>query len=370
MSEMIIGVAGESEREASYRLLYQAFVEDMGIQHKDADHERRTIIDTEPTPPVWIQARLDGETVGTMAVRLGDPDGAPFDETFERDFEISRFTPAVRRERMAYFYRFAIRPDYRSTLVPFRLMTRAAEVAAVENGVELAFCSCQPHLINLYEGLGFRPYAPPYDLPRFGLMVPLVLVVSDFDHLRALRSPLLRTLPETLEDVDLAARVDALLPTGAPVGGVHADDVTEWAETFGLLSTTPRPTGPFDGLTADELATLVARCQTIECSDGQAIVVAGHDTRVAYVVLEGTAEARVQGSLVGRFERGEMFGELAMLLDVRRTADVVAVGERVRVLALDERTLQRLLASSSELAAKVLLNISKSLAQRLLAANA
>ena len=71
-----------------------------------------------------------------------------------------------------------------------------------------------------------------------------------------------------------------------------------------------------------------------------------------------------------RFEEGEMFGEFAMLLHTRRTADVYAAGKRVRFLVLDERTLQRLLASRPELAAKFLLNLSKSLALRLLARSA
>jgi CRP-like cAMP-binding protein len=61
-----------------------------------------------------------------------------------------------------------------------------------------------------------------------------------------------------------------------------------------------------------------------------------------------------------------MFGEFAMLLHTRRTADVYAAGDRVRLLVLDERTLQRLLASRAELAAKFLLNLSRSLALRLL----
>lgn len=185
-------------------------------------------------------------------------------------------------------------------------------------------------------------------------MVPLVLVVPDLAHMRATRSPLLRYLPASVEDEELATRIHALLPAEPPV--TLAADGQDWAETFGLLTQARRLASPFEAFPEAEVKALVERCQTLQCSDGQTIIVGGQDTRVALVVLEGAAEVRVDGISIARFEEGEMFGELALLLSARR------------LLALDDRTMQRLLTSSSELAAKLLLNVSRSLAQRLLAA--
>jgi CRP-like cAMP-binding protein len=94
--------------------------------------------------------------------------------------------------------------------------------------------------------------------------------------------------------------------------------------------------------------------------------VEGHGTKTAYVVLEGSVEVRLHGERLAQFGTGEIFGEFAFLLHTKRTADVIAATDRVRLLLLDDRTLQRLLASQPALAAKFLLNLSKTLALRLL----
>lgn len=57
---------------------------------------------------------------------------------------------------------------------PSSQCVKQAEAAQIGAGraIELAFCDCRPHLINLYQGLGFRPYRHTYNHPHFGLMVP------------------------------------------------------------------------------------------------------------------------------------------------------------------------------------------------------
>jgi CRP-like cAMP-binding protein len=120
-------------------------------------------------------------------------------------------------------------------------------------------------------------------------------------------------------------------------------------------------TGP-SLVSGKEITDLLECSHTLNCADGQHIIVKGQDTRPAFVVLEGAAEVRIRGAAIARFEEGEMFGEFAMLLHTRRAADVYAAGERVRFLVLDDRTLQRLLSARAELAAKLLLNLSRSLA--------
>ena len=266
---------------------------------------------------------------------------------------------------MAFNIRFLVRPEHRSSSIPFRMIVEASRIQ-IERGVELVFCFCQPHLLNLYESLGFRSYAALFEVPGFGIVVPLVLIVPDLAHMRDVRSPLVRYLPKGIEDVELAARIRALLPNEPPVIVSSSLERDSWSEAFGLLSQRRNRTGAFEGFSEDEVTAFLERSQMLECTEGQHIIVKGQDTHPAFVVIEGAAEVRSQNTTIARFEQGEMFGEFAMLLHTRRTADVYAAGKRVRFLVLDERTLQRLLASRPELAAKFLLNLSKSLALRLL----
>ena len=92
----------------------------------------------------------------------------------------------------------------------------------------------------------------------------------------------------------------------------------------------------------------------------------GQGTRTVYVILEGCVEVRGRDRILASLHEGEAFGEVAFLLDTRRSANVFAASQRVRLIALNDRTLRRLIQSHSVLAAKFLLNLSKSLALKLI----
>ena len=62
---------------------------------------------------------------------------------------------------------------------------------------------------------------------------------------------------------------------------------------------------------------------------------------------------------------GDVLGEMAFLLEVPRTADVYAATDG-RILSLSEKTLRASISSDSEIAATLLLNISKILCRRFL----
>ena len=62
---------------------------------------------------------------------------------------------------------------------------------------------------------------------------------------------------------------------------------------------------------------------------------------------------------------GDVFGEMAFLLEQPRTADVYAATNG-RILSLSEGTLRKSIKSDPEIAATLLLNISKILCMRLL----
>jgi CRP/FNR family transcriptional regulator, cyclic AMP receptor protein len=67
---------------------------------------------------------------------------------------------------------------------------------------------------------------------------------------------------------------------------------------------------------------------------------------------------------------GDVFGEMAFLLELPRQSDVYAATPSVRILSLSDGTLHKLMAEEPILAAKLLLNISRMLCGRLIKANA
>jgi len=348
-----------AEREACYRLAYEIFCEEMGTMRDVADHARRIACDDLIRQARLLRAMCGDELVGSVGILLGS-DGA-FPAELAQAFQVERFAQAVPVARMAVSVRFLVRHDYRGSAVPLKLIIEAARLQVAHN-VTLSFCDCQPHLLGLYTRLGFRPYAPAFDQTGWGLMVPLLFVVADREYLEQGHRLLLSQFPADAADPVLAARIRALLPQEAPVVSAGAVDDASWSEVYQLLSATRATVGAFEDLTREELDGFLAESQILTCGRGHQIIGEGQGTRTVYVVLEGAVEVRKHGRVVATLREGRIFGEFALLLQLKRTADVVAASDHVRLVVLSERKLMRLIESRNAAAAKFLLNLARLLA--------
>ena len=103
----------------------------------------------------------------------------------------------------------------------------------------------------------------------------------------------------------------------------------------------------------------------IQCSAGDQVIKKGGTARNLFVVLEGHLEVRDGDKLLSVFSPGDVFGEMAFLLDRPRTADVYAATDG-RVLSLSEGTLRKSIDSDSQVAAHLMLNVAKILCTRIL----
>lgn len=77
--------------------------------------------------------------------------------------------------------------------------------------------------------------------------------------------------------------------------------------------------------------------------DGEMVIKAGSEGTEAYVIIEGSVEVRLPGSekVIATLGEGEMLGELALITDEPRSADVVAKGELVMMVISKEVFLER-----------------------------
>ena len=85
----------------------------------------------------------------------------------------------------------------------------------------------------------------------------------------------------------------------------------------------------FSHLDSPEIAEL-AECAVVQNWPAGAMVIRrGDEGDRFYVVLDGTASVRIDDSEVGRLQAGDQFGEIALLHDVLRSADVIATAPLV-----------------------------------------
>jgi CRP-like cAMP-binding protein len=127
--------------------------------------------------------------------------------------------------------------------------------------------------------------------------------------------------------------------------------------TVGLAALERTPL--FAGLDREHLQDVLSVGQRVSYQPGQAIVERGDPGDAMYIVVSGVAEVDVGGRF-HRLERGDFFGEMAVLAGKRREASVKAV-EPLEAIRIPGEDFQRFLAANPQIAVGML----KSLVERL-----
>jgi CRP-like cAMP-binding protein len=115
----------------------------------------------------------------------------------------------------------------------------------------------------------------------------------------------------------------------------------------------------FAGLDREHLEDVLAVGRRVSFEPGQAIVERGDPGDAMYIMLSGVAEVDVGGRF-HRLQRGDFFGEMAVLAGKPREATVKAA-EPVEALRIPGDEFQEFLADNPQIAAGML----KSLVERL-----
>ena len=130
----------------------------------------------------------------------------------------------------------------------------------------------------------------------------------------------------------------------------------DWLDTLGEVPL-------FDGLPKRQLRRIAKLARIRRFAAGSVLVRAGDPGRSFYVLLDGEAKVARPGVRSRRLGVGDYFGEMALLDDAPRSADVVADGE-VLALTIDRPGFTKLLRAEPALC----LTLLRTLAGRLRAA--
>jgi MFS family permease len=124
----------------------------------------------------------------------------------------------------------------------------------------------------------------------------------------------------------------ALLPLWRPLARIDADEVVP-SEQLELLSRIPI----FAPLLPPQRERLAEALSEARFTTASVVFEEGDPGDRFYVIAEGRAAVEVGGQPVRALERGDFFGEIALLRDVARTATVRALSD-LRLYALDSET--------------------------------
>jgi len=356
----------EEEKSAVYRLRYKIYVEEMGKYRGVADHARRMFSEPCDAHSRLFYATENGEVVATARSTWGGD--APLPQRMIEQYQLAPFMAELPQAAIAVNERGMVLPRLRGTDLFLRLIGSTLRFAN-EHRIQLCFGDCEPHLLNLYLGLGQRTYSTRnVNSAEAGYLIPILFVPEDQAYLRRIHSPLLEYLKDFGDQARIPACVERIsTATSAVVSRRLADPTAYWSEVHGALSESvgSRPSA-LDGISDADAARCLDKSTIITCRRGDRLLKKGGAARNLFVVLDGTLEVRDADSPLAVFGPGDVFGEMAFLLERPRSKDVYAVTDDVRVLSLSEATLRQLIGSDPSIAAHLLLNISKMLCLRLL----
>lgn len=356
----------EDEKRAVYRFRYSIYVEEMGKYKSVADHERRMFFEPCDAHSRIFYATENGEVVATARTTWGGD--APLPQRMIDQYGLEPFLAELPQSAISVGERGMVVPRLRGTDLFLRLIGASLRFAN-EHRIQVCFGDCEPHLLNLYLGLGQRTYSKRnVNSAEAGYLIPILFVPEDVAYLRRINSPLLEYVRDFGSDARIPACVERIIAAGSAVISrrlVAAADY--WSEVHGALSElAANRIAALDGFTEKEAVRCLEKSTIIECAAGDRVLKQGGVARNLFVVLDGTVEVRDGETPLAVFGPGDVFGEMAFLLERPRSKDVYAATDGVRVLSLSEHTLRQMIKSDPAIAAHLLLNISKMLCLRLL----
>ena len=313
---MHIGIAStEEEKRAVYRLRYDVYVAEMGRYQSVADHNQRMLYEDCDEHSRISYAAVDGEVVATTRLTWGGD--APFPPRMIDQYSLSPFLAELPASAIAVGERAMVRPHLRGSDVLLKLMIAGIEWLN-ERRIQLIFGDCEPHLLNLYLGLGMRTYSRTnINSTEAGYLIPIVTVVEDVDYLRQLSSPLAEHMRDFGHDARIPACIQRALAEGSAVmSRAHTSSASYWSAVHGALSELEaNRISALDGFTEEDAARCLEKSTIIECQSGDRVLKKGGVARNLFVVLDGTLEVRDGDTVHAVLSPGDVFGEMAFLLE-------------------------------------------------------
>ena len=356
----------EAERQRIYSFRYQIYVGEMQKAFSGADHVKQIFRDELDDSGILFYISEGEELICSTRVNLVAD--IPDSHNLTDWFRFNTFSVLSHKE-MSFSSRLMVAKSWRRTLILGKFLNAVYRYCR-NLGIKLDFCYCAPSLVHLYEYLGYRQYSDNFTDFEVGYRVPLLLVSEDLKHLQAVHSPFFmaaRKYKLPTGSRDLISWIEKKFPRFTqtwPRRLINPDE--HWAYMSERLHSEDVPL--LNGFTPEEVSMLLNDSPAIPFHKGEGLVTSGEVGKELFVILSGAVEVRkvISGQEYGLLTlgKGDIFGEMAFVSAAPRSADVFGLTEG-EMLVLTPDYFQGLMRRLPDISAKMLLNLSMVLCERL-----
>ena len=295
------------------------------------------------------------EIVGCM--RITDAYSAKSVPASNREYHLDLFSDDLLKD-LHIFTRLAVLKPYRKTVAALTLMAGAfADI--VKGGGQGVLLSCEPNLFSMYKRLGMRPIGPPHNSPSGGYRVPMIFL-PDKPYMLKINSPA-ASMP-IFNNLDIS----------------HCEPILEWYyEVQSELMNLQFEARPYhlrsEGKKLDDFLTagmskkgrkgFLENAVQVKCQIGDVIVAEDDGGKSIGIVKNGSVNVIKGGETIVELKKGEVFGEIAFVLNSKRTATLLAAEEGTEVVLFSVSAIRRLAIDKDKIIAWQ--NLAKILAERL-----
>lgn len=173
------------DRHRVFRFRYGIYVQEMGRPQEYADHEAKTIEEPlDETGHLYLAEDAAGKVVGTVRSNYG----GETDFDYYAELYGMRCVGSSFPRKVSITTKLMVNAELRGSSLGCRLAL-ATYRDALKEGILFDFIDCNPHLEMVFTRLGYRHYMGRILHPEYGDVLPMILPLTDLDHLEAVGSP-------------------------------------------------------------------------------------------------------------------------------------------------------------------------------------
>lgn len=360
------------DRERVYRFRYRIYVQEMGKRIFDADHQRACLQDDDDDGARLWMAEQGDELVATLRFQWGGE--VEFSSYWRDVYGLPHFLAEFGGHAISLTSRLMVEPKFRGSSVLASMLSETYR-SARGLGVRFDFINCTPGLVQFYESLGYRRFTRGFVDRDTGYHVPMLFVLGGLAHMRQVRSVFSRVARHYAADDSASEWFERHFPEHVThLNKRLLDDDAFWQLLSEKLADDPtRRVGLLDGLSEEDAQQFLQLSSIMKFQAGDVLLRPGDIGDEMYVILSGGIEIRgdVPGASgaekrksLAQLGSGQIFGEIAFVTRMRRTAWVIAESEG-EVLILSQAALKRMMSRLPGVTSRVLFNLSLVLCERL-----